>query len=162
MGYAYKSFDREVKLKSVFYNHLFEISNDYNGPLDEIIAFFKIHGKPGDSCYIDNEAESLAYYTGMKVIHRDDIKAQDAPNWIVLRGDYRDVFKGNSSSPIAQNLRKIFNNHHYSKIELEAPPIRVNNTYDIQIHLFRSPSSTDKITVYRLADRLKKRKSSDS
>ena len=83
MGYAYKSFDREVRLRSVFYNHLFEISNAYKGPLDEIIAFFKIYGKPGDSCYIDNEAESLAYYTGMKVIHRDDIKAHDTPDWIV-------------------------------------------------------------------------------
>jgi len=151
--YAYKSFDREVRLRSVFYNHLFEVSNAYKGPLDEIIAFFKTHGKPGDSCYIDNEAESLAYYTGMKVIHRDDIKAHDTPDWIVLRGDYWDAVKRNSHSPIAQNLREILNNHHYSKIELDAPPIRVNNTYDIQIHLFRSPSSADKITVYRLADR---------
>jgi hypothetical protein len=152
MEYAYKSFDREVAPKSVFYNHMFEISNPYKGPLDKIISFFKTHGKPGDSCYIDNESESLAYYTGMKVIHRDDIKAQDIPDWIVLRGDYRDAVKGNSSSPIAQNLRKILNNHNYAKIELDAPAIRVNNTYDIQIHLFHSPSSTDKITVYRLVD----------
>ena len=153
MEHAYKSFDREIKLRSVFYNHLFEISNAYQGPLDKIITFFKTHGKPGDSCYIDNEAESLAYYTGMKVIHRDAIKEQDTPDWIVLRGDYRDAIKKSSSSPIARNLQEILNNHPYSKIELDAPPIRANNTYDIQIHLFRSPSSADKITVYRLADR---------
>ena len=152
MEHAYKSFDREIKLSSVFYNHLFEISNTYQGPLDKIITFFKTHGKPGDSCYIDNEAESLAYYTGMKVIHRDAIKEQDTPDWIVLRGDYRDAIKKSSSSPIARNLQEILNNHPYSKIALDAPPIRANNTYDIQIHLFRSPSSADKITVYRLAD----------
>jgi len=156
--YAYKSFDREIRFRSVFYNHLLEISNPYKGPLDEIVNFFKIHGKPDDSCYIDNEAESLAYYTGMKVIHRDDIKAHDAPNWIVLRGDYRDAVKGNPRSPIAQNLRAVLQNNHYVKMELDAPPIRVNNTYDIQIHLFRSPSSADKIKVYRLADRPLKKK----
>ena len=158
MTYTHKSFTREIKLKSVLYSHLFEISNTYKGPLDKIIAFFKIHGKPGDSCYIDNEAESLAYYTGMKVIHRDDIKAHDKPDWIVLRGDYRNAIEGNLSSPISKNLREILKNHHYSKIELDAPPIRVNNTYDIQIHLFRSPSSVDKITVYQLADHLIKNK----
>ena len=152
MGYAYESFTREVKMRSVLYNHLFEISNPYKGPLDGIVSFFKTHGKPGDSCYIDNESESLAYYTGMKIIHRDDITVQDTPDWIVLRGDYRDAAEVDAPSPIAQNLREILNSHPYSKIELDVPAIRVNNTYDVQIHLFRSPSSTDKVIVYRLED----------
>ena len=63
-----------------------------------------------------------------------------------------------NSRKVVANLRKVLNNHHYSKIELDAPPIRVNNTYDIQIHLFRSPSSADKIIVYRLEDRSLKKK----
>ena len=129
-----------------------EISNSYQGPLDKVITFFETNGKPGDSCYIDNEHESLVFYTGMKGIARDDIKAQDRPNWIVLRGDYRNVITGDSSSKIAQNLRAVLNNNNYSKIKLAAPPIRVNNTYDIQIHLFHSPSSVDKIILYKLAE----------
>ena len=141
---------REVKLKSVFYKHLLEISNPYKGPLDKIVAFFKTNGKPGDSCYIDNEHESLAYYTGMKVIGRDEIKSQDVPNWIVLRGDYRHVVEESSSSPVAQSLRKILNKHSYSKIELDAPAIRVNNAYDIQIRKFLAPSSPYKVIIYKL------------
>ncbi len=148
----YKSVVREITVKSVFYNHLWEISNPYQGPLDKVITFFETNGKTGDSCYIDNEHESLVFYTGMKGIARDDIKAHDRPNWIVLRGDYRDAITGDSSSKIAQNLRAILNNNHYSKITLNAPPIRVNNTYDIQIHLFHSPSSVDKIIVYKLVE----------
>ena len=96
----------------------------------------------------------------MKVIHRDDIKAQDAPDWIVLRGDYRETVKEHSSSKIARNLRAILSKHPYSKIELNSPSMRVNNTYDIQIHLFRSPSSanTDKVTIYRRANHSPKKK----
>ena len=150
MKSTYNTFMREVKLKSVFYQHLLEIRNPYKGPLDKIIVFFKTNGKSGDSCYIDNEHESLAYYTEMKVIHRDEIKLEDVPNWIVLRGDYRHVVEENSPSPIAQNLRKILNKHAYSKIELDAPAIRVNNTYDIQIHRFLAPSSPDKVIIYKL------------
>ena len=149
---VYDTFIREINFKSVYFDYLYEISHDYKGPLDEIVTFFKTHGSPGDSCYIDNEGESLAYYTGMKIIHRDDISALDTPDWIVLRGDYRHAVEENSSSQIAQNLREVLSKHPYSKIELNAPSIRVNNTYDIQIHLFRSPSSADKIVIYKRAN----------
>ena len=149
MKHAYKTFATEVKLKFNFYNYLFEISHPFKGPLDEIVSFFKTNGKPGESCYIDNEHESLAYYTGMKLIHRDDIKALDTPDWIVLRGDYRHAIDKNLSSEIAQNLREILSRHPYSKMELDAPAMRVNNSYDMQIRLFRSPYSADKVVVYK-------------
>ena len=157
---TFNSLIREIKFKSVYFDYIYEISHDYKGPLDEIVAFFKVNGKPGESCYIDNEPESLVYYTRMKVIRRDHIKAQDAPDWIVLRGDYRESVKDNSSSKIARNLRAILSKHPYSKIELNSPAMRVNNTYDIQIHLFRSPSSanTDKVTIYKRANHSPKKK----
>jgi len=149
---VYDTFMREINFKSVYFNYLYEISHDYKGPLDKILTFFKTHGRPGDLCYIDNEAESLAYYTGMKIIDRDDISALDTPDWIVLRGDYRRAVEENSSSQIAQNIRKVLSKHPYSKIELKAPSLRINNAYDIQIHLFRSPSSADKVVIYKRAE----------
>ena len=149
---VYDTFMREVNFKSVYFDYLYEISHDYKGPLDEIVTFFKTHGSPDDSCYIDNEGESLGYYTGMKILLRDDISALDVPDWIVLRGDYRHAVDKHSSSQIAQNIREVLSKHPYSKIELNAPSIRVNNAYDIQIHLFRSPSSTDKVVIYKLSD----------
>ncbi len=152
MKNAYKTFVTEVELKSSFHKHVFEISHHYEGPLDKIVGFLKTNGKPGDSCYIDNEHESLAYYTGMKLIHRDDIKALDNPDWIVLRGDYRHAVDKKLPSEIAQNLREILRKHPYSKIELDAPAIRVNNTYEIQLHLFRSPTSADKVVIYKRTD----------
>ena len=149
---VYKSVVREIKIKSVFYSHLLEISNRYQGPLDKIITFFEKNGKPSDSFYIDNEHESFVFYTGMKGIHRDAIKAQDRPNWIILRGDDRNTMDGESSSEIAKNIRAILKKNNYSKITLNAPSIRVNNTYDIQIHHFHSPSLADKIIVYKLVE----------
>mgnify|MGYP006086631017 CR=1 FL=1 len=149
---VYKSVVREIKIKSVFHSHLLEISNRYQGPLDKIITFFEKNGKPSDSFYIDNEHESFVFYTGMKGIHRDAIKAQDRPNWIILRGDDRNTMDGESSSEIAKNIRAILKKNNYSKITLNAPSIRVNNTYDIQIHHFHSPSLADKIIVYKLVE----------
>tara|TARA_Y100001936_G_scaffold24512_1_gene22407 strand:+ start:1528 stop:3174 length:1647 start_codon:yes stop_codon:yes gene_type:complete len=149
---VYDTFLREINFKSIYFDYLYEINHNYKGPLDKIVTFFKTHGNLGDTCYIDNEGESLGYYTGMKIIHRDDISELDKPDWIVLRGDYRQAVEEKPSSPIAKNIRKILSKHSYSKIELNAPAIRVNNAYDIQIHLFRSPSSADKVLIYKRTD----------
>jgi hypothetical protein len=85
----------------------------------------------------------------MKVIPRNDLKVAEAPDWIVLRGNDRNAIEGNSPSPTAKILREILNKHSYSKTELNAPAIRVNNSYDMQLHLFRSPSSADKVVIYK-------------
>ncbi|MBT3515577.1 MAG: hypothetical protein HOB32_05345 [Nitrospina sp.] len=145
-----KSFIREIQFKSIFYEHLFEISNTYKGPLDEIVAYLKIHGKPEDSCYIDTERESLYFHTKMKIILRSNLKVEEAPDWIILRGNERNAIEGNSTSPTTKILREILAKHDYSKVELNSPAMRINNSYDIQIHLFRTPSSSDKkIVIYR-------------
>ena len=88
----------------------------------------------------------------MKVVHRNDLKVEEAPDWIVLRGDYRNAVEGNAPSPTAKILREILTEHTYSKEVLDVPAIRINNSYDMQIHLFRSPSSADKVVVYKRAN----------
>ena len=149
---VYASLIREVKIKSIYFDYLYEISHDYRGPLDAVVEFFKTHGKPGDSYYIDSEFESLAFYTGMKMIPNSELSPQHAPDWIVLRGHDRLFLKTEDLSSRARNVKKVLQSNAYTLIELDAPAIWVNNTYDIQIHEFRSPSSKDKVLVYQRAN----------
>ena len=151
---VYASLMREVKIKSVYFDYFYEISHAYRGPLDEVVRFFKTHGKPGDSCYIDSEFESLAFYTGMKMIPNKDLPQLPPPDWIVLRGKVRPFEEPGNLSPEARNVREVLRANAYTRIELDAPAIWVNNTYDIQIHEFRSPTSSEKVTVYRRTDYL--------
>ena len=86
----------------------------------------------------------------MKIILRSNLKVEEAPDWIILRGNERNAIEGNSTSPTTKILREILAKHDYSKVELNSPAMRINNSYDIQIHLFRTPSSSDKkIVIYR-------------
>lgn len=149
---AYASLIREVKIKSIYFDYLYEISHDYRGPLDAVVEFFKTHGKSDDSCYIDSEFESLAFYTGMKMIPNSELSPNHAPDWIVLRGQDHLFVKTEDLSSKARNVKEVLQSNPYNRIELDAPAIWVNNTYDIQIHEFRSPSSTNKIVVYQLAN----------
>ena len=149
---VYASLIREVKIKSIYFDHLYEISHDYRGPLDAVVEFFKTHGKPGDSCYIDSELESLSFYTGMKMIPNSELSPSHAPDWIVLRGQDHLFVKAEDLSSKARNVKEVLQSNAYNRIELDAPAIWVNNTYDIQIHEFRSPSSTDQVVVYQRAN----------
>jgi len=149
---VYASLMREVQIKSIYFDYLYEITHIYKGPLDEVVKFFKTHGKPGNSCYIDSEFESLAFYTGMKMIKNKDLRQQQPPDWIVLRGKDRPFQELEKIIPEARNVKDVLQNNAYTRIELDAPAIWVNNTYDIQIHEFRSPSSVDRINVYQRTD----------
>ena len=77
---------------------------------------------------------------------------QRPPDWIVLRGKVRPFENSGEISPEARNVKEVLQANAYTRIELDAPAIWVNNTYDIQIHEFRSPSSVDKVTVYQRTD----------
>jgi len=150
LQYASFTFMREVRLFSVFYKHLYQISHPYRGPLDKILDFFKTRGNSSQTCYIDNESESLAFYTGMKLIASDALNLQNPPDWIVLRGDHRNL---DATNPVDQKLQTLIESNPYREILLDIPAIRINNSYEIQIHQFRSPEITERVIIYQRMDR---------
>jgi hypothetical protein len=150
---VYQTFKREVKIKSIFFQYWGELTNPYRGPLNEIVAFFETQGKKGDTCYIDNEVESLAFYTGFKMIQNSELTNKSILDWIVLRGDQWALHSGEKASPLKKKLRFILRNNEYEQFELNAPVKRVNNSYEIQIHLFKSPVSADKVYIFRRIDK---------
>ncbi|VAX29033.1 hypothetical protein MNBD_NITROSPINAE05-962 [hydrothermal vent metagenome] len=150
LNYARQTFAREIQVASVFNEHLYEISHPYQGTLDKIVGFFKTHGSAGQTCYIDNERESLAFYTGMKMVANEMLNKDNPPDWIVLRGDQSML--DNRSTPLKSTLKIILRDNSYRKFTLETPAIRNNNSYDIQLRRFRSPELTaadKKVIVYQ-------------
>ncbi|MBT5550364.1 MAG: hypothetical protein HOJ79_07775 [Nitrospina sp.] len=146
---AAKTFLRETNLNSVFYLYFQELAHRYQGPLDELVRFFETHGKKGETCYIDNESETLALLTELKMIHDKDLNFRSRPDWIVLRGNQRNPHPNEVILELKEKLNTIFSAANYEKIVLNAPVKRINNSYDIQIHRFRSPTSSERVHVYR-------------
>ncbi len=145
------TFLREVRFASVFSRHLYDITHTFRGPLDAVLEFFKTHGKPGDSCYIDNEGDSFAFHTGMKLIRRDELTSRSKPDWIVLRGNEIGVAKGEGKfSGHLQILQTILESNLYKKFLLKSTPGRHNNSYDIQLHQFASPPDNQTLYIYQL------------
>jgi len=145
----HETFMREIQFKSIFFQYWQELANPYQGPLDKIVKFFETHGKKGETCYIDNELESLTFYTGFKMIHNKELGMKSKPDWIVLRGDQWDIRSTEKMSPSKAKLKFILENNDYEKFVLNTPVKRINNSYEIQIHLFQAQSSADKVYIFR-------------
>ena len=146
---ATKTFLRETNLKSVFYLYWQELTHRYQGPLDELVRFFETHGKKGETCYIDNASETLVLLTELTMIRDKDLDFRSPPDWIVLRGNQRNPHPSEVILKLKEKLNTIFSAHNYEKIVLNAPVKRINNSYDIQIHRFRSPISSERVHIYR-------------
>ncbi|PIR01456.1 MAG: hypothetical protein COV66_01465 [Nitrospinae bacterium CG11_big_fil_rev_8_21_14_0_20_45_15] len=147
---AHDTFMREISLQSHLYDYGYEIAHRYQGPLDAIVHFFATHGTPGDTCYIDNEAESLTFYTGMKMIDDSALSPASPPKWIVLRGAR--WLPENEMQKKDPALQQIISSHPYEKIILSASKMRNNNSYDIQIRKHKSPENSDRIRIYKRID----------
>jgi hypothetical protein len=145
---ATRTFLREIRLNSVLYLYSQELTHRYQGPLDELVRFFKTHGEKGETCYIDNESEALALLTELTTIHDTELDFKSRPDWIVLRGNQRNPHANKMVLGLRKKLDTIFSSHRYEKIVLDTPVKRINNSYDIQIHQFRSPTSPARVHIY--------------
>jgi len=148
---AYHSFMMQVNVRSLYYKHWYEITHPYRGPLDTVVEFFQNHGSPGQTAFIDNEGDAFIFYSRMKLTRKSELSASDKPDWIILRGGKISVEESaDSVSPTAQKLKDIIRSHPYKKIILKGPVDRINNSYDIQLHRFKTRSTTNKVVIYQL------------
>ena len=83
------------------------------------------------------------------MIHDSELTSKSKPGWIILRGDHWDIYSAKNMSPLKTKLKFILTNNNYEKIVLDAPVKRINNSYEIQIHLFQSPNSANKVSIFR-------------
>ncbi len=153
LEYAYDTFIRETALTSVYRQHWIQLIHPYQGPLDHVVDFFKTRPVEGETAYIDNEPESLAFYTGLKMIPNHQLSRDQAPDWIVLRGDQHPRHRAGPESPVSQILEHLLGTHPYEEIQQDAPVWRINNSYDIQLHRFESPETPENILIFRLRGR---------
>ena len=74
------------------------------------------------------------------MVAKDTLDIKNPPDWIVLRGDQRML--DDEPGSIKHTLKTIIADNPYREIPLSAPALRNNNSYDIQLHRFRSPEFT--------------------
>jgi len=133
---------RKADVKTYFFDFLYEITHDYDGPMEGVVAYLKEFATHKETIKTDNfNANSLFFYTDLKVDY--DFSKKTYPKWIFLR----DYWTGNDFYDTAyfKNIEK-----QYRKIELDYPDIWwENRPDDMKFHYFKTAPIGKKISLYR-------------
>jgi 4-amino-4-deoxy-L-arabinose transferase-like glycosyltransferase len=119
-----------------------ELSNDYAGPNEGLIAYLSAHAQTGQTVAVNYEDLPLMFYTDLRVLGGlglHGLNARTRPDWVVDRkhGPYRDL------------LADIVQHGSYERIEIPYPDIRWENRPQPGEHHYLTVQDGDPVVLYR-------------
>jgi 4-amino-4-deoxy-L-arabinose transferase-like glycosyltransferase len=133
---------------SPFTDFLYEITHNYDGPVEGIAKYLNANGSDNHVVAITCGDLPLKFYTNMKVIGAlsgEDYSAADDADWLIIR-KYSCTRKGYR---FATYLARLVNLGNYQKIVIDYPDIAYENREGPRFHKFRTVKNEDRVTIYR-------------
>jgi len=129
-------------VKAHFLEYLYEITNDYDGPIEGVVEYLRRNAGPGETIKTNLfSANPLFYYTDLKV--DTDFTKETYPEWIFLRDYWTD--ESFYRTEYFKNIERL-----YDRIELDYPDIWwENRPDDLSHHHFKTAPLKKKISLYR-------------
>ena len=119
----------------------YELTHDYDGPVEGIVKFLKENAKSGDTVKISYGDYAVIFYTDLKVDNRP-FQHQTLPEWIVPRKDWSGLEALNE-----RYVKQI--KSRYQRIVLNYPDIMWENRPDPGYHKFKTVSDWPKVVIYK-------------
>lgn len=117
----------QIKFKSDIFNYFWEITHDYDCPVEGIVKYLIKHAGPLDVVKISYNDMPLMFYTDLRVISWRD-RGGNAPDWIIPVANVPLLFNKES----AESIKGI----KYRKIFIDYPNICYSNLPDPLYHNF--------------------------
>jgi 4-amino-4-deoxy-L-arabinose transferase-like glycosyltransferase len=119
-------------------DYLYEITHDYDGPVEGIVRFLNEHARPGDTVAIVYEDLPVKFYTrGLRVIGGltgEDLETARGADWIILRR--HDMWP--LSRSVRAKLREFVEQGDYRRRQIPYPDAPAENREDVRAHRFRT------------------------
>jgi hypothetical protein len=119
-----------------FGDFLYEITHDYDGPIEAITSYLNEHGDKNDLVLISYGDLPLKFYTPMRVVGGltgEDLSPYREPDWLIARRHL-----GSSYVRRVLNHLQTIPLDDYERIELDCPDICYENREVLDQHRFRT------------------------
>jgi hypothetical protein len=119
-----------------------ELSNDYQGPNEGLIAYLSAHAHAGQTVAVNYEDLPMMFYTDLRVLGGlglHGLNARTRPDWVVDRqhGPYRDL------------LADVLSDGSYERIEIPYADIRWENRPQPGEHHYLTVQGEAPVVLYR-------------
>jgi len=132
----------KAQVHAYFLSFLYEITHDYDGPIEGIAEYLNQNAKPGETIKTNIfNRNHLFFYTDLNI--DSDFSKEIYPEWVFLRSYW--TSKAFYETSYFKNIEK-----RYKKIELDYPDIWwENRPGDMSFHYFKTAPLKKKVVIYR-------------
>ncbi len=126
---------------------LYEITHDYDGPIEGIVKFLNENGDKDDVVAITYGDLPLKFYTNMRVIGAltgEDLSDAIHADWIILRK----YAISSRDEMVREYLFKNTRLENYEILKIDYPDIPSENREDPNGHYFRTVTDEDKVIIF--------------
>ena len=159
-------------LKKAFYlkDFIYEITHDYDGPIEGISNYLKSHAKPDDTLFVSYEAEPIIFYNNLKILR--ELPFKSPPNWIIIRneknrgGDFKwvltksiqildqpnkkwNIEKGPVEEINYSYVMDYIKKNNYKSITINYPDLLWENGQSPLYHKFKTVTDAEKVIIYK-------------
>jgi len=128
--------------------YFFELTHDYNGPIEGIVNYLNEHADEDDIVAITYGDMPVKFYTGLRVIGGltgENLEPAKDADWVIIRRNvisYKDYMVRNF-------LVKNINWQKYHRIILKYPDIPFENRESPDEHLYRTETDSAPVVLFR-------------
>jgi hypothetical protein len=127
---------------------VYELTHDYNGPIEGIVKYLNQHGKSSDIVAITYGDMPLKFYTKMRVVGGltgEDLSIAKKAKWVIIR---RNIVCDKDYA-VAQYFANNLHPENYEPIVLDYPDIRFENREDPDRHYYRTVTKAPPVVIFR-------------
>ena len=120
--------------------YLYEITHDYDGPIEGIVTFLRGRARPGDTVKIIYGDMPIMFYTGLAVDNSCVYDEEHMPEWIVFRHGWHEKLDNKYFTQVQKK---------YKKHVLDYPDIKwENRPGDLGYHKFATDKEAPRVIVF--------------
>lgn len=146
----------ERKVRYPLFNYYWEITHPYQGPIETIVRFLKVAGRPSDRLFITYGDLPFRFYTHLEV--RGGLSGQrlddwPMPDWIMIRPGFRPLPRSRAAIDdylrVSHYLHKQVPWSQYRRIELPCVDTLWENIPEPEAHIFIPPRDGPVLTIFQ-------------
>ena len=132
---------------SPIFDYLYEITHDYDSPIEGIVQYLNKNGSKDDIVAITYGDMPLKFYTDMRIVGGltgEDLSLAKQAKWVIVR-KYVICEK---DAKVREYLLRNLSWYNYRKIVINYPDIPFENREELATHYFRTATDEDRVVIF--------------
>jgi hypothetical protein len=129
-------------------DYLYELSHDYDGPIEGIATYLNEHADPDDVVAITYGDMPLKFYTDLRIVGGltgEDLAPAKSADWVIIR---RTVL-GSKDAKVRNFLIKNIDARQYQRVEIDYPDLPFENRETPYEHRYRTVTNYPPVIIYK-------------